>query len=37
LEYVKEGRGTQMGFMNYKRTAGNEEVIKFLESQGLKK
>jgi ankyrin repeat protein len=37
FEYANEGRGTQMGFAGYKRSAGNEEVIKFFESQGLKK
>jgi ankyrin repeat protein len=37
LQYAKEGRGTQLGFASYKRTAGNEEVIKFFESQGLRK
>ena len=37
LEYAREGRGTQMGFAGYKRSAGNEEVIKYLEGQGLKK
>ncbi|MGA3159875.1 MAG: ankyrin repeat domain-containing protein [Terracidiphilus sp.] len=37
LEYAKEGRGTQMGFASYKRTAGNEEVIKYFEGLGLKK
>jgi ankyrin repeat protein len=38
LQYAKEGKGTQLGFGgSYKRTAGNEEVIKFFESQGLKK
>ncbi len=37
LEYAREGRGTQMGFAGYKRSAGNEEVIKYFESQGLKK
>jgi len=37
LQYAKEGRGTQLGFASYKRSAGNEEVIKFFESQGLKK
>jgi ankyrin repeat protein len=37
LEYAKEGRGTQMGFVGYKKSAGNEEVIKYFEGQGLKK
>jgi len=37
LEYAKEGRGTQMGFGGYKKSAGNEEVIKYFEGQGLKK
>jgi len=37
LEYAREGRGTQMGFAGYKKSAGNEEVIKYFEGQGLKK
>jgi ankyrin repeat protein len=37
LEYAKEGRGTQMGFAGYKKTTGNEEVIKYFEGMGLKK
>ncbi len=37
LEYANEGRGTQMGFAGYKKSAGNVEVIKYFESQGLKK
>ena len=37
LEYAKEGRGTQMGFAGYKKSAGNLEVIKYFEDQGLKK
>jgi ankyrin repeat protein len=37
LEYANEGRGTQMGFAGYKKSAGNVEVIKYIEGQGLKK
>jgi ankyrin repeat protein len=37
LEYAREGRGTQMGFAGYKKSAGNEEVIRYFESLGLKK
>jgi ankyrin repeat protein len=37
LEYAKNARGAQLGFLGYKKSAGDEEVIKFLESQGLKK
>jgi len=37
LEYAREGRGTQMGFAGYKKSAGNLEVIKYFEGMGMKK